>query len=80
MPIRDTLGGGLVRAEVRRGRRVRALGFAVDSDSRGKIAPVSRDRCATMLCEGDQGNCGSWVGVGKRGIEPCVEDGNAGRA
>jgi uncharacterized glyoxalase superfamily protein PhnB len=44
---------------------VRVLGFEIDwgGDS-GVMASVSRDRASVMLCEGDQGNPGTWVWVG----------------
>ncbi len=43
---------------------VRVLGFKVDWGEEGLIASVSRDRCHIFLCEGDQGNSGSWVWIG----------------
>lgn len=42
---------------------VRVLGFRVDWTDEG-MASVSRDRCAIMLCEGAQGNPGTWVWIG----------------
>ncbi len=42
---------------------VRILGFVVDWRERG-MASVSRDRVSLMLCEGDQGNAGTWVWIG----------------
>jgi predicted enzyme related to lactoylglutathione lyase len=49
---------------------VRVLGFKVDWHEPGIMASVSRDRCSMMLCEGDQGNPGSWVWIGVEDIEP----------
>jgi hypothetical protein len=43
---------------------VRILGFAIDWEYGDIIASVSRDRCNLMLCQGDQGNPGSWVWIG----------------
>lgn len=42
---------------------VEVLGFRVDW-TEGGMASVSRDRCAIMLCEGGQGNPGTWVWIG----------------
>jgi predicted enzyme related to lactoylglutathione lyase len=43
---------------------VRVLGFKLDWEATGIIASVSRDGCAIMLAEGDQGNFGAWVWIG----------------
>jgi uncharacterized glyoxalase superfamily protein PhnB len=41
------------------------LGFKLDwRAENGGMASVSRDRCAIMLCEGDQGSPGTWVWIG----------------
>ena len=48
---------------------VHVLGFKIDWDT-PMITSVSRDRCGVFLCEGDQGNPGSWVWTG-------VEDASA---
>ncbi len=40
------------------------LGFEVDWQVPGSIASVSRDGHSIMLCEGDQGNPGTWVWIG----------------
>lgn len=40
------------------------LGFLLDWNFEGIIASVSRGPCNLMLCEGDQGNPGSWVWIG----------------
>lgn len=43
---------------------VRVLGFMVDWHEPGIMASVSRGGCGIMLCEGDQGNPGTWVWIG----------------
>jgi catechol 2,3-dioxygenase-like lactoylglutathione lyase family enzyme len=43
---------------------VRVLGFKLDWGGPGIIACVSRGRFHLFLCEGDQGNPGSWVWIG----------------
>ncbi len=43
---------------------VRVLGFKVDWHEPRIMAFVSRNRCGIMLCEGDQGNPGTWVWIG----------------
>ena len=48
---------------------VAVLGFKVDWHEPGIMASVSRDRCSLMLCEGDQGNPGSWVWIGVGDVE-----------
>jgi catechol 2,3-dioxygenase-like lactoylglutathione lyase family enzyme len=53
---------------------VKVLGFNVDWHEPGIMASVSRDRCNIMLCEGDQGNPGTWVWIGVGDIEPLFED------
>ncbi len=53
---------------------VGVLGFKVDWQQPGIIASVSRGRCHIMLCEGDQGNPGTWVWVGVEDIEPLFEE------
>jgi catechol 2,3-dioxygenase-like lactoylglutathione lyase family enzyme len=53
---------------------VRVLGFKVDWHQPGIIASVSRGRCSIMLCEGDQGNPGTWVWIGAEDIEPLFEE------
>ena len=49
---------------------VTVLGFKLDWHEPGIMASVSRDRCSLMLCEGDQGNPGSWVWIGVGDVEP----------
>ncbi len=53
---------------------VGVLGFKVDWQGAGIIASVSRGRCHIMLCEGDQGNPGTWVWIGVEDIEPLFEE------
>ena len=48
---------------------VTVLGFKLDWQEPGIMASVSRDRCSLMLCEGDQGNPGSWVWIGVGDVE-----------
>jgi catechol 2,3-dioxygenase-like lactoylglutathione lyase family enzyme len=40
------------------------LGFKIDWQSQTTMASVSRGRAPIMLCEGDQGNPGTWVWIG----------------
>jgi len=47
---------------------VRVLEFTVDWHQ-GAMASVSRDGRAIMLCEGDQGNPGTWVWIG---VDDCA--------
>src|ERR1700689_5485243 len=42
---------------------VDVLGFKVNWNA-GQMASVGRGRCGIMLCEGEQGNPGTWVWVG----------------
>jgi hypothetical protein len=53
---------------------VTVLGFKVDWHQPEIMASVSRDRCNIMLCEGDQGNPGTWVWIGVGNIEPLFAD------
>jgi catechol 2,3-dioxygenase-like lactoylglutathione lyase family enzyme len=53
---------------------VKVLGFKLDWHQSGIIASVSRGRCAILLCEGDQGNPGTWVWIGVEDIEPLFEN------
>lgn len=52
---------------------VRVLGFKLDWNGEGIIAGISRDRCHLFLCEGDQGNPGSWVWIGVGDAEVLFE-------
>ncbi|MBA3260799.1 MAG: VOC family protein [Gemmatimonadales bacterium] len=53
---------------------VDVLGFKVDwgGDSTD-MASVSRDDKAIMLCQGDQGQPGTWIWIGVEDIEPLYE-------
>lgn len=53
---------------------VDALGFKVDWEYKGAIAAVSRDRCCIFLCQGDQGNPGSWAWVGVNDVERLCDE------
>lgn len=53
---------------------VRVLGFKVDWGGDGDVASVSRGRCHLFLCQGDQGNPGSWVWVGVADAEALFEE------
>ena len=53
---------------------VKVLGFKVDWHEPGIMASVSRHRCSIMLCEGDQGNPGTWVWIGAEDVEPLFEE------
>jgi hypothetical protein len=48
---------------------VNVLGFKIDWQTPPLFASVSRGRCCIFLCEGDQGNPGSWVWVGVPDVE-----------
>ena len=53
---------------------VGTLGFKVDWHVPGIMASVSRDRCAIMICEGDQGHPGTWVWIGVEDVEALFEE------
>jgi uncharacterized glyoxalase superfamily protein PhnB len=53
---------------------VKVLGFKVDWHEPGIMASVSRYRCSIMLCEGDQGNPGTWMWIGAEDVEPLFEE------
>ena len=53
---------------------VRVLGFKVDWQYEDIIASVSHDSCHIFLCEGDQGNPGSWVWIGVGDAEALFEE------
>lgn len=53
---------------------VEVLGFKVDWHEPGIMASVSRNRCGMMLCEGDQGNPGTWVWIGAEDVEILFEE------
>jgi predicted enzyme related to lactoylglutathione lyase len=52
---------------------VSVLGFKLDWQQ-GLFASISRDRCRVFLCEGDQGNPGSWVWIGIGDLEALFEE------
>jgi uncharacterized glyoxalase superfamily protein PhnB len=52
---------------------VNALGFQVDWQD-GAMASVSRDGHAIMLCEGAQGNPGTWVWLGVEDTQALCEE------
>ena len=53
---------------------VRVLGFKVDWEHANVIASVKRDRCGIFLCEGDQGNPGTWVWIGVGDVDLLLEE------
>jgi catechol 2,3-dioxygenase-like lactoylglutathione lyase family enzyme len=53
---------------------VNVLGFKLDWHEPGIIASVSRDRCGIFLCEGDQGNPGTWLWIGVGDVEQLYHD------
>jgi predicted lactoylglutathione lyase len=56
---------------------VHALGFKIDwqhRDSGYAILGVSRDDCPIYLCEGDQGNPGTWVWIGVEDVDQLYDE------
>src|SRR3712207_6744037 len=55
---------------------VRVLGFRVDwgGGDGSAMASVSRDGRAIMLCQGGQGQPGTWVWIGVEDVEPLVAE------
>lgn len=53
---------------------VKVLGFKVDFEFPGYFASVSRGRCGIFLCEGDQGNPGSWVWIDGKNVDALYEE------
>jgi catechol 2,3-dioxygenase-like lactoylglutathione lyase family enzyme len=53
---------------------IRVLGFKLDWENPGLMASVSRGRFGLFLCEGDQGNPGSWVWIGVSNAEALFEE------
>ena len=51
------------------------LGFKIDwgKEPADKVSSVSRDGASIMLCEGEQGNPGTWVWIGVEDIKPLYE-------
>lgn len=52
---------------------VQALGFKVDFETEDFVS-VSRGKCCLFLCEGDQGNPGSWVWIDAQEVESVYEE------
>ncbi len=52
---------------------VKALGFKVNFQTPGFVS-ISRGRCGIFLCEGDQGNPGSWVWIDGKDVEAVFEE------
>jgi catechol 2,3-dioxygenase-like lactoylglutathione lyase family enzyme len=50
------------------------LGFKVNWEADDAMASVSRDGCAIMLCQGAQGQPGTWIWIGVEDIEPLFDD------
>jgi uncharacterized glyoxalase superfamily protein PhnB len=59
---------------------VKVLGFQVDWGHESVMASVGRDRAHIMLCEGDQGNPGTWVWVGVEDAEALFHEYSASGA
>lgn len=53
---------------------VQVLGFALDWEHGGSFASVSRGSCGLFLCEGDQGNPGTWVWIGVGDADALCEE------
>ena len=60
---------------------VDVLGFKVDwgGEDGAAMASVSRDRRGIMLCQGEQGQPGTWVWIGVEDIEPLFAEYSARR-
>lgn len=58
------------------------LGFVVDwgGEAGSKMASVSRDGYSIMLCEGDQGQRGTWVWIGVEDAAALLEEWQAAGA
>jgi catechol 2,3-dioxygenase-like lactoylglutathione lyase family enzyme len=52
---------------------VRVLGFRIDWQERF-MASVSRDGQAIMLCQGAQGNPGTWMWIGVRDVDALLAE------
>jgi catechol 2,3-dioxygenase-like lactoylglutathione lyase family enzyme len=53
---------------------VQVLGFKLDWQASKDFACVSRGRCGIFLCNGDQGNFGTWVWIGLGDVEALFEE------
>jgi len=58
----------------------RVLGFKLDWNHESVMASVGRDRAHIMLCQGDQGNPGTWVWVGVEDAEALFHEYSANGA
>ena len=53
----------------------RVLGFELDwGGDEEPMASVSRDGHSLMLCEGEQGNSGTWLWIGVHDVAPLYEE------
>jgi catechol 2,3-dioxygenase-like lactoylglutathione lyase family enzyme len=52
---------------------VQALGFQVNFETEDFVS-VSRGGCCLFLCEGDQGNPGSWVWIDGKDVDALYEE------
>ncbi len=52
---------------------VKTLGFSVNWEAEDFIS-VSRGKCCLFLCEGDQGNPGSWVWIDGKDVDAVYEE------
>ena len=53
---------------------VRVLGFKIDWEETDSMGSVSRDGRAIMLCQGSQGQPGTWVWIGVTDVVPLFEE------
>jgi predicted lactoylglutathione lyase len=53
---------------------VNVLGFKKDWGDLEAFCSVSRDRCSLMLCQGHQGNPGTWVWIGAEDAEALYQE------
>src|SRR5579863_1139147 len=52
---------------------MRLLGFKIDFECPGFVS-VSRGRCGLFLCQGDQGNPGTWVWIDGHDVEAVYQE------
>lgn len=52
---------------------VRSLGFRVNFENEDFVS-VSRGKCCLFLCQGDQGNPGSWVWIDGKDVDALYEE------
>lgn len=77
-PAKLALGGVTPVLRVRdvaasRDYYVQCLGFQVNWETEEFIS-VSRGKCSLFLCEGDQGNPGSWVWIDGKDVDALYEE------